>query len=348
MPDVIGVVPQGETLGAPNTTYVRPENPLLKLAHKIVPGAIEGLSALQFDPSPQHVEQDTDSEPQEAPQRPQRQEQVPTPTQDLNGNAFARLRIVERERNRERQENEALREQLSVLAKAVERSGLLAEDETYEEELPTDPISRLTLGQEQILQKFEEIQTQSQRSAEAQAQMQAEDEANSQILEFRQKADALKPGLYEEAAAHLVNVWMAEAMEDNDSLSEAEVRAQVEERINNIKMKARAARKNPGEEFMRRSVLHGFDVQAAIGSSGAKPAQSKPQAASGIARERQRADTLSSISSVQGSAASDPMRRTSTMSERDRVSTIMQFGKDSGSARRPIPLSATLAHKIRR
>lgn len=348
MPDVIGVVPQGETLAVPNTVYVRPENPLLKLAHKIVPGAIEGMDALQFDPSPQYDQQDARAEPQEAPQRPQKQEQVPAPAQDLNGNAFARLRIVERERNRERQENEALREQLTVLAKAVERSGLLAEDETYEEELPTDPISRLTLGQEQILQKFEEIETQSQRNAEAQAKMQAEDEANSQILEFRQKADALKPGLYEEAAAHLVNVWMAEAMEDNDSLSEAEVRAQVEERINNIKMKARAARKNPGEEFMRRSVLHGFDVQAAIGSSGAKPARGNAQAASGIARERQRADTLSSISSVQGSAASDPMRRTSTMSERERVATIMQFAKDSGSARKPMPLSATLAHKIRR
>jgi len=343
MPDVIGAVPQVEPLQAPNTTYVRPQNPLLSLAHKIVPGTTSGPDLYSINMS---------QEPEPEPEVEQQEEAVyeqpqPVAQPEIKGNPFARLRVVERERNLERRENEQLREQLSVLAKAVEKSGILAEEDTFEEEIPTDPLSKLAYNQEQILKRLDQDKKEAEEQERLAEAYSAEAEANNKIKAFAAKADALKPGLYQEASSHLLNVWIAEVLEDNEGMPLPKAQEIVMERINSIKAKAIAKGLDPGEEFMKRSILHGFNVQAAIGSGGHQVAATERPARQ-IAQERERANSLSSISSVQGAPASDVTRNLSSMSERDRVSAIMLMAKERGQMSRPPSLSDTLRHKIRR
>lgn len=357
MPDQVGVTPQAETLQVPNTVYRRPEDPLKALAHKVVPGTQGGGPPLgapvyQFNPAPtQEPEEYATQEATEASQSHENEDGDGGPTPEVKGSPYARLRVLERERNLERQENNALREQLSVLAKAIEKSGLLEEEEVEEE--PLDPISRLAKGQEKVMQEVQSIKEAYSQEVEQKAISAEEAAANAQIREFVAKANELKPGLYQEATAHLVNVWISEELENDDSMSFDKAKEVVNERIAKIKSKSYKSGKNPGEEFMKRAVLHGFDIDKAVGGKNGKVSTQvgKPKAddaASKIAAQKARQESLASIATVQGSPVNDPMKNLSAMPEKDRVRAIMQQMKESGNSRRPPLLSATLAHKIRR
>jgi hypothetical protein len=228
----------------------------------------------------------------------------------------------------------------------VEKSGVLDEEDEYEDE-PTDPLSKLARGQEQILQEMETFKQGAKQDKEQEARQSVEDAANYQIREFAARAENVKPGLYQEAAAHLVNVKMAEIMEDNDDISVEDAQSQVTQWISNIKLKAVNSGKNPGEEFMRRSVLHGFKIEA----PAAAKAPTKPTATNAtekIARERERKEGLASISTVSGSPANDPIKGLAGLSEKDRVRAIMAIQREKGQSRRPLPLGEILAHKIRK
>lgn len=352
MPDNVGAAPAAEVLPTPNTQYRRPENPMEKLKAKAVIGIHEEASlASGHHPQaarPLVATYNADS-PQEATGAPESHDNVqvqPAPQPDIKGSPYARIRVLERERELERRRNNELAEQVTLLAKVVEKAGL-AEDDEVEEEEPLDPLSKIARGNEKMLQEFREYKEEREAKDANQQMSQIVGMANSQIQAFSAEADKIKPGMYAEAIAHLANVKMAEILDDDDSISESDAAAKVAEWANNIRIKAVKSGKNPGEEFMRRSVLHGYTLPAAP----AKPVAPKPvvpNATEQVQKERARKDGLASISTVQGSPVNDPMRSTAGMSEKDRVKAILQSQKDKGQMRRSAPLMETLAHKIRR
>ena len=315
MPDVSnsGVVPAADVLNAPNRTYQKPENPLAALADKVV--TAESIGAAPAQPQPQRLQwQQRPASPQE-PSNDQGEGDVPVGQNNgsewqqkpVEGNPYARLRVVARERDRERKENEALREQMGVLMKAV------------------------AVKNEQKRQE-----------------MAVNDAANQQIKAFAAKLDQVKPGLYQEACAHVVNVWMSEELEDDDSISEAEAQRKVVARIDAIKKKAVRNGQNPGEEFLKRASLLGwrYDGPVPQGQQGAvKP---KTDARAAVAQERERANALSSISSVSGSPAKDPMLSLRGMSEKDKIRAIQSRLRETGNMRRGLSLKEMgLEHKIK-
>ena len=351
MPDNVGAAPAAETLQTPNTQYRRPENPMEKLKAKAVIGVHEEAS-LSSGHSPQVARPlvatyNADS-PQEATVAPESHDNAQvqaTPQGDIKGSPYARIRVLKRERELERRRNNELAEQVTLLAKVVEKAGLVEEEE--EEEEPLDPISKIARGNEKMLQEFREYKEEREAKDANQQMSQIVGMANSQIQAFSAEADKIKPGMYAEAVAHLANVKMAEILEDDDSISESDAAAKVAEWANNIRIKAVKSGKNPGEEFMRRSVLHGYTLPTAPAKAAAnKPVV--PNATEQVQKERARKDGLASISTVQGSPVNDPMKSTAGMSEKDRVRAIMQSQKDKGQMRRSAPLLETLAHKIRR
>jgi len=351
MPDEVGVVPQQETLQAPNTQYRRPANPMEQLKAKAVASVQDTMQESRY-PAPQPLafkyEADAPQEATAAPVEPDYQEQAPQGAPEIKGSPYARIRVLERERELERRRSEELQEQVALLAKVVDKSGILQEEEE-EEEIDLDPISKLQKGQEAILERFNNIEQNAAAAREQRVEMTVKERANQQIIEFAQKADQIKPGLYQDATVHLINVKMAELLEDNDNITAEQASEQVTNWIASVKAKAVREGKNPGEEFMKRSILHGFQMPAASQNRNVSTQNGKPEvdAAQRIAREKERKQSLGSISVVGGAPANDPMRSTANMSEKDRVRTIMATYKERGSFRRGGTLQETLAHKIR-
>jgi len=350
MPDGVGVVPQQETLQVPNTQYRRPENPMEQLRAKAVASVQDVMQESRY-PQPQPLafkyEADAPQEATSAPVEPDYQEEAPQGAPEIKGSPYARIRVLERERELERKRAHDLEEQVALLAKVVDKSGILQEEE--EEEIELDPLSQLQKGQKDILDRFNNIEKNAAAAREQRAEMTVKERANQQIVEFAQRADQIKPGLYQDATVHLINVKMAELLEDNDSISTEEASAQVTDWIASVKSKAVQSGKNPGEEFLKRSILHGFQMPTPS-QPGNVPTQKgnvEADASQRIAKERERKQSLGSISTVGGAPANDPMKSTASMSEKDRVRTIMATYKERGSFRRGGTLSETLAHKIR-
>lgn len=348
MPDGVGVVPQPEVLQAPNTQYRRPENPMERLKAMAVLGAQDEVRLTNTRPLVATYNADTPQEVTAAPVEPYFQEQAPQPAPEIKGSPYARIRVLERERELERKRAQDLQEQVVLLAKVVDRSGILEEDEE-EEEIDLDPLSQLQRGQQDILDRFDNIEKQATAAQEQRVEMTVKERANQQIIEFAQRADQIKPGLYQDATVHLINVKMAELLEDNDSITSVEAAEQVTSWIASVKDKAVRSGKNPGEEFLKRSILHGFTMPVPT-QAGNVPTQKwnvESDAAQRISRERERKQSLGSISTVGGAPANDPMRNTAAMSEKDRVHTILAAYRERGSFRRGGTLQETLAHKIR-
>lgn len=362
MPDVVGAAPQPDVLQVPNNVYRKPENPLNSLRSKTVQGvqdmvvngprqnvAIPVAEELPQPAQRQVAVYNADS-PQEATEgfESHDNEQVaPTPQPEIKGSPYARIRVLERERALERKRAEELQEQVALLAKVVDKAGIMQEEE-YEEEEPTDPISRLERKQDATLKEINDFKESIKRDREASVERNITNAADSAIREFAAKAEGVKPGLYQEAMAHLANVKLSEILEDNDEISEEDAKIELAKWVVGIKDKAVRNGKNPGEELMRRSLLHGFQMPAPPTQSGKVPTQNgKENATEKIAKEKSRKDGLGSISTVQGSPANDPMKNLAGMSERDRVRAIMNSQKERGQLRRSAPLSELLAHKIR-
>jgi len=230
----------------------------------------------------------------------------------------------------------------------VDRAGILTEDEEEEEE-PTDPLSKIAYEQKKTREEITNFKQEMQKKEEALAERSLHDAADYAIRSYAAKAETVKPGLYQEAMAHLANVKLSEILEDNDEISEEDAKIELAKWVVGVKEKAVRSGKNPGEELMRRSVLHGFQVSVPQNTqTGKAPSQNgKESATDKIAREKAKKESLGTISTVQGSSANDPMKNLVNMSERERVRTILQAQKDRGQLRRSAPLSELLAHKIR-
>lgn len=354
MPDVVGAAPQPDVLQVPNNVYRKPENPLAALRSKTVQGVQDMVSNGPRQPMPQPEPQqvavyNADS-PQEATggSESDYSEQVaPTPQPEIKGSPYARIRVLERERALERKRADEAAEQLALLAKVIDKAGIMQEEE-FEEEEPTDPISRLERKQDATLKEINDFKESIKTDRALAQEMRVTEAADSAIRSFAAKAENVKPGLYQEAMAHLANVKLSEILEDNDEISEEDAKIELAKWVVGVKDKAVRSGKNPGEELMRRSLLHGFQMPAPPSQAGKAPVQSgKENATEKIAKEKARKDGLGSISTVQGSPANDPMKNLASMSERDRVRAIMQSQKEKGQLRRSAPLSEILAHKIR-
>lgn len=356
MPDVVnsGVAPAADVLNAPNRVYQKPENPLAALADKVV--TAESIGAAPAQPQPQRLQWQNRSVSPQEPSDDQGDGDVPIGQNNgsewqqkpVGGNPYPRLRVVTRERDRERKENEALREQIGVLMKAVEKAGILDEEDDDEEEIPGDPLSQLSRGQEKLLEKVEEIEQNAVKNEQKRQEIAVNDAANQQIKAFAAKLDQVKPGLYQEACAHVVNVWMSEELEDDDSISEAEAQQKVVARIDAIKKRAVRNGQNPGEEFLKRASLLGWTYDGPAPQPQQGAAKPKPDARAAVAQERERANALSSISSVSGSPAKDPMLSLKGMSEKDKIRAIQSRLRETGNMRRGLSLKDMgLEHKIK-
>lgn len=363
MPDVVGAAPQPDVLQVPNNVYRKPADPLKSLLSKTVQGVQDMASngprqnvALNVaEPEPQQeapmVAVFNPDSPQNATggsESHENSEPNPSPQPEIKGSPYARIRVLERERALERKKSEELQEQVALLAKVVDRAGILTEEEEEEEE-PTDPLSKIAYEQKKTREEILNFKQEMQKKEEALAERSLHDTADYAIRSYAAKAETVKPGLYQEAMAHLANVKLSEILEDNDEISEEDAKIELAKWVVGVKEKAVRSGKNPGEELMRRSVLHGFQVSIPQNSkTGKAPSQiGKESATDKIAREKAKKESLGTISTVQGSPANDPMKNLVNMSERERVRTILQTQKDRGQLRRSAPLSELLGHKIR-
>lgn len=358
MPDVVGAAPQPDVLQVPNNVYRKPENPLNSLRGKtvqgvqdmVVNGPRQNVAIPVAESQPQQVAVYNADSPQEATggSESDYSEQVaPTHQPEIKGSPYARIRVLERERALERKRADETAEQLALLAKVIDKAGIMQEEE-FEEEEPTDPISRLERKQDATLKEINDFKESIKTDRAIAQEMRVTEAADSAIRNFAAKAESVKPGLYQEAMAHLANVKLSEILEDNDEISEEDAKIELAKWVVGVKDKAVRSGRNPGEELMRRSLLHGFQMPAPPSQAGKAPTQSgKENATEKIAKEKARKDGLGSISTVQGSPANDPMKNLASMSERDRVRAIMQSQKEKGQLRRSAPLSEILAHKIR-
>lgn len=365
MPDVVGVAPQAEVLQVPNNVYRRPENPMESLKSKTVQGVQDFVA---YGPR-QNVAETVVEEPAPRTRQPQvavynpdtpqeatgdheshdSPQEHPSPQGEIKGSPYARIRVLEREREIERRRSRELEDQVALLAKVVDKAGIM-DSEEEEEELPTDPLSQIARAQQATLKEIHDFKEESKKKEQAEAEEKLMQVADHGIRAFIEKANSVKPGLYQEAMAHLANVKISEFLEDDDSITEDEAKIKLAQWVVGLKEKAARSGKNPGEELLRRSVLHGYNVNIpAPSQSGRVSTQSgKENASDKIAKEKERKAGLGSISTVHGSPAADPVRNLANIPEKERVRAIMQSQKEKGQYRRSAPLSELLAHKIRR
>jgi len=167
MPDVVGAAPQPDVLQVPNNVYRKPENPLNSLRGKtvqgvqdmVVNGPRQNVAIPVAEPQPQQVAVYNADSPQEATggSESDYSEQVaPTPQPEIKGSPYARIRVLERERALERKRADETAEQLALLAKVIDKAGIMQEEE-FEEEEPTDPISRLERKQDATLKEINDF-----------------------------------------------------------------------------------------------------------------------------------------------------------------------------------------------
>lgn len=364
MPDVVGVAPQVEVLQVPTSVYRRPDNPLAALKSKTV----QGVQDLVAHGPRQNVAETVAEEPAPKPRQPQvavfnpdspqeapgdaeshdNGQGQPAPQGEIKGSPYARIRVLEREREIERRRSRELEEQVALLAKVVDKAGIMDAEEE-EEELPTDPLSQIARAQQATLKEIHDFKEESKKKEQADAEERLMQVADSGIRAFIEKANSVKPGLYQEAMAHLANVKISEFLEDDDSITEDEAKIKLAQWVVGLKERAAKSGKNPGEELLRRSVLHGYNVNIPTPTQTGKAStqSGKENASDKIAKEKERKAGLGSISTVQGSPAVEPMKNLANLPEKERIRAIMQSQKDKGQYRRSAPLSELLAHKIR-
>lgn len=317
-----------EPLQAP--AYSKPASTLESLLSRTVstpPGmAPDGTELAQEPPEPE-----TDPNPQ-AIQDPR-----------IKGSVEARLRIVEREKRLEAAKAKEWEDRFKVLAKIVEDKQV-DEEEVVEEDL--DPISRLSKQNQAISQKLDNVVAATKQEKDAMELARLESMANDKILEFSKRADGVRDGLYREAASHLVNVWMSEELEDTD-LPLKEAQNKVAKKLTDMKIKYLLAGKNPGEEFFKRSVLHGFQVpQQTAGAQSAQ--QGKPDAKTQIDKQAKKKDALASLSNVNGSPQHDGVKDLSKLDGNEYFRRVTAMAKEKyGTMRKTIPIEERLAHKLR-
>lgn len=332
-----GVPERLETRGR----WVPPADPLLALKGKEVSGPDEVNTS-----SEQREEAFTGGF--EQAQQPVVGQQKP-----FKGDPYARMRVVEKEKRREKERADQLERQLNTLLEVVQEK-VLAGGEEEEEEEPLNPIDALARKQDKILQKFDALEEVQREQAQLTEAQQIEQIANQNIKGFMEQANSVAPNLYQNAMAHLANAKMVEFIED-EGLSEEEATEKVAEWVAGVKSKSVARGENPGEALFKRSVTLGFDangyVSKASNGSG-KPAKQKQgtNPAHEIQEESKRRAALGSISSMSGTTAQDPLKGTSSLSEKDRVRTLMAVMKERGDLRRmrAPSLQELLVHKERR
>lgn len=320
--------------------YVRPSSSLEGLLSKAVarPEDVEPEQPVFQFPEPESEETEEAPEaPQEATGDTQTHDQPP-----VQGNPFARIRVLERERERERKRAEELQQQMTTLLRAVEEKLGGPDEEEIVENL--DPISRLERANQNLDKKLDKLVEHTQLTKEQEELMRAESVANEKIREFAAKADEVEKDLYVKATTHLVNVWLSERLTTTDeSLEEAQVN--VAKNIAGLKLKYLKQGLNPGEEFFKLSALHGFTPSKPAAKPAAKPS-TNPKA--DIAKERAKKESLGSIGTLAGGAsAGNTVKNLSNLSEKDYAAAMMALAKERGNMRRSIPLSETLAHKMK-
>lgn len=333
MPDAVpaegGVVPGAVKLD-PLAPYARPENALESL-----------ISRAQEGPDPRFMEaSDGEEVPVASPLQPQIQ-----PEPEIKGNPYARIRVLEREKRLQEARERETNEKLSLIVQALEEGAGAREQEDVIED--GDPISMLSRKQDAQAEALKELLKRQEDEKKHQELQQIEMHANTQIQEFAKMADGIEQDLYKKAVAHYVNVMLAEALEDTDK-TENEAAKDVGKQIADMKIKFVRAGKNPGEEFFKRAVLHGFQVPQVRAQQSAQQAQGKPSAKEQVAKAKDKKDVLSSISSVQGTVKRDGVVDLGKLDEKDYFRRIVQLAKErGGSVYRTPSLSETLAHKMR-
>lgn len=321
--------------------YVRPSSSLEGLLSKAVarPEDVEPEQPVFQFPEPESEgAEETPEAPQEATGDTQTHDQPP-----VQGNPFARIRVLERERERERKRAEELQQQMTTLLKAVEEKLGGGEEEEIVENL--DPISRLERANQNLDKKLDKLVEHTQLTKEQEEMMRAESIANEKIREFAAKADGVEKDLYVKATTHLVNVWLSERLTTTDeSLEEAQVN--VAKNIAGLKLKYLKQGLNPGEEFFKLSALHGFVPSKPTAKPATDKAKVDPKA--DIAKERAKKESLGSIGTLAGGAsAGTTTKNLSNLNEKEYAAAMMALAKERGNMRRSIPLSETLAHKMK-
>lgn len=332
-PTASGVAAQpSDPLGTPK--YVPRDPSLASLLSKASPGVGSVPEEVQ---APEEL---APTAPQAEPERP------------LKGNensAWARARVLEREKKLRDREIESLKNQLDTVLKVVNERLVPEEPEESLEDL--DPITRNERKQEKILEKLEALEEKETRSKEQLEFERVNAHADQQIYAFKAEADKAAPGAYDQAIKHLTNVWMSEELESSDD-PEHVVIERVAQKAINLKFKYLKEGKNPGEEFFKKALNLGFDMNSLLPNAPAA-AQAAPQAPKVsqtgeelIRKEIERRKASGSLSGVQGSPAVDTIRNLSKMSEKDQFRATLDLMKEKGSMRRAPSLKDLLAHKI--
>lgn len=334
-------------------------NPLDTLVDKIVDGNDIGVpGAPPVQPEPLRVQRQGR---QQAPNAWQEAEDVGgqefqepqgAPEPPIKGNPFARIRVLEREKRLAEERNQRIEEQFIKLTESLSKLAP-QEEEDPEEDLSTlNPIEAISKRQEMILERIESREKQEQEEKEREQITEEERAADIHIQSFIQRAEQAAPGVYPAAVAHLANVKMSEYLDDNPDVSVEDAEAEVGKWARGIKMRALREGKNPAEEFLRRSVQVGFNPNGAVKPQKAPGAtnqqQVQPNPAQQIQAEQRRKEALGSLSNMQGTSVQDPIKGLNSLSEKERIRTLMGMSKERGRMNRPIPLHELLAHKIHR
>lgn len=307
---------------------------------------LSGLSARtqQVDIPQQGAQQEEPEQEEEREIQPQLQQEKP-----IKGDPYARARVLERERDREKRRVADLEQKLNSLTEAITRLAPQVQEEEEEQE-PLNPIEAISRKTDRVLQEMNDLKKQREQEVQHQQLSQEEQIANRGIQSFMEQAEKAAPGVYQSAVAHLANVKITEYLEDNPDASEDEAKEHVAVWAREFKLRAMREGKNPGEEFLKRSAIHGFNPNVAAKPQKApgapKVAAPTPDPQVAFQEDLRRREALGSLSSMQGTAKVDPMKALSAIPDSKRVGAIMQEMKSRGRMNRPIPLEELLAHKM--
>lgn len=263
---------------------------------------------------------------------------------EIKGNPYARARVLEREKRILEQRMRERDDQFNQLIKAIEEG---ASGKTEDDDEPIDegdPLTRLDRKQEATNRKLEQLLEQQKESKQVAELMHLEAVANAKIQEFAVRADGVEKDLYKKAAAHYLNVLMSDKLEDTD-LSVEEAKRELAGQIAEMKIKFVKSGKNPGEEFFKRAVLHGFVVPKVAESPSPTPA---PTAKDQIAKAKGKKDVLASLSSVQGTVKRDGVGDLSKLNEKENFRRVLQLAREKNGSMMKVPsLAELLAHKLK-